>query len=121
MRSPGVKTASKKSQPIIPLALAFRPRYPDQSAAFACAAHRSGRGCTSKITENMVRSRWTRSPPAGLGRRDTVDFDVEMAGPRRNIHENAGGRVFRKVPGINRIHGRELLDRGAIDVALEDV
>jgi hypothetical protein len=32
-----------------------------------------------------------------------------------------GGRVFRKIPRIDRVHRCELLDRCAINVALEDV
>src|ERR1700686_1356312 len=73
------------------------------------------------MTENTVRSLLLYSCDRRLYRCDAVDFDVEMAGPGRNIHEDSGRRVFGKIPRIDRVHGRELLDRSAIHVTLEDV
>src|SRR3569832_710313 len=52
---------------------------------------------------------------------DAVDLDVEMTRPGRHVDEDPRRRVLRKVSCIDRIDDREFLDRGAVDVALENV
>jgi hypothetical protein len=66
-----------------------------------------------KITENKVSS----SSHSG----DTVYVDIEMRGPRRDIHEKPRRWIFREVATIDRIHGSKLFDRCAVDVSLEHV
>jgi hypothetical protein len=58
---------------------------------------------------------------SSLNRGDAVGLDVERARPGRDAHEDPGRRVLRKISGVDGIHRRELLDRGAIDVALQDL
>jgi hypothetical protein len=67
-------------------------------------------GCTSKITENMFASSWLVRRTAPLDRCDAINLDVEMPGPRRDVHEDPGGRILREASRIDRVHGRELLD-----------
>jgi hypothetical protein len=44
-----------------------------------------------------------------------------MAGPRRHIDENPRRRVFEELARVDRVHGRELVDRGAVDIALQNL
>jgi hypothetical protein len=45
-----------------------------------------------------------------LDRCDTVDLDIEMPGPSRDVHEDAGRRIFRKIARIDRVHGCEFVN-----------
>src|SRR5262249_26115019 len=52
---------------------------------------------------------------------DTVDLNIEMSGPRGHVDEDSCRGILGKVAGVNGIDDRELLHRGAVDVALEHV
>src|ERR1700730_1671094 len=43
-----------------------------------------------------------------------------MSRPGWNVHEDSCGWIFEKIPGIDHVHRRELLDRRTIHVALQD-
>src|ERR1700754_141440 len=50
---------------------------------------------------------------------DAVDFDIEASSPSRDIYEDSRRRCSRKILCIDRIYSGELVDLGAIHVALE--
>src|SRR5665213_311661 len=51
-----------------------------------------------------------------------IDLEIERAGPGVNEHEDARGRVFRKVAVVDRVEGGKIGRAGrAIDIALDDV
>src|SRR5262245_41325533 len=52
---------------------------------------------------------------------NTINLDVEMSRPSWNAYENSGRGIRRKVTGIDGVDGSELLDRSAVNVALQDV
>src|SRR6266511_1936389 len=59
--------------------------------------------------------------PARSHRRDAVHLDVERAVPRRDADEAARRRVYREIPRVDGVDGREVRRVGAIDVALDDL
>jgi hypothetical protein len=63
----------------------------------------------------------TSLAPVWLHSCDTVDFDVEMAWPGRNVNKDPGRRIFREKASVNSVHGRELADRRAIDIAFHNI
>src|SRR4029079_9012671 len=60
----------------------------------------------------------TRSPPV-LDSCDAIDF--EATGPGRHIDEDPCRRIFRKLTRIDRVDRGELLDRSAINIALQNL
>src|ERR1700694_4517119 len=56
-----------------------------------------------------------------LNHGDAVDLDIERPGPFRHADEDAGRRIFREVTRVDRVDGREVFCRRAVDVALHHV
>src|ERR1700722_15721700 len=59
--------------------------------------------------------------PPGLHQRDAVDFDVERPGPFRDTDKDARRRIFGEIARVDRVDGREMFGRGAVDVALHHI
>src|ERR1700753_1418011 len=64
--------------------------------------------------------------PAPAGRpasdcRDAVYLDVKAAFPRKNVDEDACGRILREIASVDPVDRAEFFDGGTIHVALEDV
>ena len=61
------------------------------------------------------------SSPTRSDHRNAIDFDVERPRPFRHADEDARGRIFGEVTRVDRVDDREVLGRGAVDVALHHV
>lgn len=63
---------------------------------------------------------WSRDA-ASSNHRDTVDFDVERAGPRGHVEEDACRCIGRKESGVDFVECAEMAFAGrAIHIALDD-
>ena len=66
---------------------------------------------------------WPADPAGSVSydHRHAIDLDVERPGPFRDANEDAGRRILRKVARVDRIDGRKVPGRGAVDIALHHI
>src|SRR3984957_3646432 len=93
----------------------WRPRL----TAFEDAEH-PGLLCAA-LADLLPPARPSRSPVSALRERDTLDLDVERAGPLRHAEENPRRRIGREEALVDLVEGLEAVLGDAQHVALQDV